>query len=123
MQLNAEVLPAPFGPMTAMISRLCAEKLNPSTALTPPKAIWRSLTSSIAVIDSSPSRRRAQRCRHSPALDAPDSLDSLDALDALVHTRAPARSPVGGTPSPGQATPRRRGNGVRRTRARTLAAS
>src|SRR6185436_17110005 len=114
MQLNAEVLPAPFGPMTAMISRLCAEKLNPSTALTPPKAVLRSLTSSIAVIDSSPSRRRAQRCRHSPAPDA---------LDALVHTRAPARSPVGGTPSPGQATPRRRGNGVLRTPAGTLAAS
>ena len=37
MQLNALVLPAPFGPMTARISPSRTSKLRPSTALTPNK--------------------------------------------------------------------------------------
>src|SRR4051812_20393385 len=46
MQLNAVVLPAPFGPMRPTISHSSTDRLSPSIAVRPPKRMVRSRTSS-----------------------------------------------------------------------------
>src|SRR5437868_11480775 len=46
MQLNAVVLPAPFGPIRPTISHSSTDRLSPSIATRPPKRIVRSRTSS-----------------------------------------------------------------------------
>ena len=83
MQLNALVFPAPFGPMTAMISFSWAEKVSPSTAFTPPKTICRSLTSSTTLIgrppwQSSDRRHRSSARSGSCAAGGPEPLWSED---------------------------------------------
>src|SRR5262245_11159241 len=47
MRLNSVVLPAPFGPMIALIDPCGTRKLTPPTAWKPPKLFRRSVTSSI----------------------------------------------------------------------------
>src|SRR5262245_36750243 len=47
MQLNKEVLPAPFGPMTAAIEPSCTAKLTLDSASRPPKLSVRLTTSRI----------------------------------------------------------------------------
>src|SRR5438270_12790058 len=46
MQLNAVVLPAPFGPIRPTISHSSTVRLSPSIAVRPPKRMVRSRTSS-----------------------------------------------------------------------------
>src|SRR5437764_13240191 len=46
MQLNAVVLPAPFGPISPTISHSFTCRLSPSTAVSPPNRMVMSLTSS-----------------------------------------------------------------------------
>src|SRR4051794_24765863 len=46
MQLNAVVLPAPFGPIRPTISHSSTFRLSPSIAVRPPKRMVRSRTSS-----------------------------------------------------------------------------
>src|SRR5574344_2093870 len=46
MVLNSEVLPAPWGPITAVIEPGCTAKPTPDSAFTPPKASVTSLTCS-----------------------------------------------------------------------------
>src|SRR5256885_12499763 len=46
MQLNAVVLPAPFGPIRPTISHSLTARFSPSTAVRPPNRIVMSLTSS-----------------------------------------------------------------------------
>ena len=68
MQLKAVVFPAPFGPMSAVILPASAVKLQPSTALMPPKCLLSPLTSSTSkprfnhVECPPPQRGRAQLC-------------------------------------------------------------
>src|SRR5208283_902175 len=65
MQLNTVVLPAPFGPMTAVMSPRLAMKLSVSTARRPPKRMVRSRTaSSGAGVSASISFPSATPLRH-----------------------------------------------------------
>src|SRR5687768_4073722 len=50
MRLNSVVLPAPLGPMMALIEPLGTVKLTPSTAWKPPKLFRRSRTSSMRAL-------------------------------------------------------------------------
>src|SRR5947209_8544145 len=67
MQLNTVVLPAPFGPISAVMSPRAAEKERSSTATSPPKRIERCSTRSTgagrpAVIRGLPSRESQGWC-------------------------------------------------------------
>src|SRR5215831_11552138 len=57
--LKAVVLPDPFGPIRAVIVPSATEKLQPSTAITPPKRLLSLSTSNSAVIALSPAARRS----------------------------------------------------------------
>src|SRR5258706_15849067 len=59
MMLNAVVLPDPFGPIRAVIVPSATEKLQPSTAITPPKRLLSLSTSNSAVIAPRPAARRS----------------------------------------------------------------
>src|SRR5258705_2480321 len=59
MMLNAVVLPDPFGPISAVIVPSATEKLQPSTAVTPPKRLLSLSTSNSAVIAARPTARRS----------------------------------------------------------------
>src|SRR4029077_3212918 len=61
MRLNAVVLPAPFGPISARISFSRTVKLTSCTARRPPKRLHRSLTTRASATASAP-------CRLAPAL-------------------------------------------------------
>lgn len=45
MALNTDVLPAPFGPMTAVMESACTLKLTPGNAFTPPNVSVKLTTS------------------------------------------------------------------------------
>src|SRR6476660_1421337 len=59
MMLKAVVLPDPLGPIRAVIVPSSTEKLQPSTAITPPKRLLNPSTSSSAVIALRPAIGRS----------------------------------------------------------------
>src|SRR5713226_6684686 len=63
MRLNSVVLPAPLGPMMALIDPRGTLKLTPPTAWKPSKLFVRSRTSSNLAPPPEPARRRLHRAR------------------------------------------------------------
>ncbi|MNY10770.1 hypothetical protein D3C86_1437650 [compost metagenome] len=123
MTLTSELLPAPFGPMTARISPLAIDRSTPNSAVTPPKD--RSMPSSCStaeVPESSPaaaarpagtkatgsapsetgpaSKRRSRIARLTPRLPAPACCGCQHRRPARLRACAPAAAPSGRSTPP-----------------------
>src|SRR5437764_14565932 len=87
MQLNAVVLPAPLGPIRPTISHSLTCRSSPSTAVSPPKRIVRSTTSSTDIARPD----QGGRCRVTMLLVHRESVPGEPAGERSQHLAESAR--------------------------------
>ena len=119
MQLNSVVLPAPFGPMTAVISPRRAAKDTASTAVSPPKRIVRLLDVQRSSFGGMARRRGHHQPRPSPTRSPPIARFSPSAIGGRARADQAARPQHHDRPpcaAEDQHPVFRRGRGTPRTR-------